>query len=38
MRRVKLTSLDDINESVFADYICQAVELNKIKGDPTNGN
>jgi hypothetical protein len=38
MRHVKLTSLDDINDSAFADFIRQAIELNKVKGDPTNGN
>ena len=38
MRHVKLTSLDDINESAFADFVHQAVELNKVKGDPTKGN
>lgn len=38
MRHVKLTSLDDIKESEFADFIRQAVELTKVKGDPTKGN
>jgi len=38
MRHVKLTSLSDINESAFADFIRQAVELNNVKGDPTKGN
>ena len=38
MRHVKLTSLEDIKESEFADFIRQAVELNKVKGDPTKGN
>jgi hypothetical protein len=38
MRHVKLTSLEDIKESEFADFIREAVELNKVKGDPTKGN
>ena len=38
MRHVKLTGLEDIKENEFADFIHQAVELNKVKGDPTKGN
>ena len=35
MRYFKLSSLVDINEQVFADFIQQAVKLNLAKGDPT---
>ena len=38
MRHVKLTSLDDIDEGTFTDFVLQAIELNKAKGDPTKGN
>jgi hypothetical protein len=37
MRHVKLTRLDDVDESVLANFVRQAVELNKAKGDPTRG-
>ena len=37
MRHVKLTSLDDIDESTFSDFIRQAIELNRVKGNPTKG-
>jgi hypothetical protein len=32
---VKLSSLDDINQQVFSDFVQQAVQLNLTKGDPT---
>ena len=35
MRHFKLTSLEDINASIFSDYVQQAVKLNLTKGDPT---
>ncbi|MHC4184169.1 MAG: DUF1801 domain-containing protein [Planctomycetota bacterium] len=35
MRHIKLKSLDDIDESTFSDFVRQAVELNKAKGNPT---
>jgi hypothetical protein len=35
MRHVKLTSVGDIDEEVLADFIRQAVALNKTRGDPT---
>lgn len=38
MRHVNITSLDNIDEGAFVDFIHQAIELNKIKGDPTKGN
>jgi hypothetical protein len=38
MRHVKLTSLDDVDESTFADFVRQAIELNRAKGDPTRGS
>ena len=37
MRHVKLSSLDDIDEQAFSDFIQQAVQLNLSKGDPTKG-
>ncbi len=37
MRHVKLTSLNDVNESVFSGFVKQAVRLNLDKGDPTKG-
>jgi hypothetical protein len=38
MRHVKLTSLDNVDESTFADFVRQAIELNRAKGDPTRGS
>jgi hypothetical protein len=38
MRHVNITSLDNIDKGVFTGFIHQAIELNKIKGDPTKGN
>jgi hypothetical protein len=38
MRHVKLSSLDDIDESTFSDLIRQAIEMNRLKGDPTKRN
>jgi len=35
MRHVRLTSMDDIDQQVFADFVKQAVSLNLTKGDPT---
>jgi hypothetical protein len=37
MRHVSKTNLDNIDERTFTDFIHQAIELNKIKGDPTKG-
>ncbi len=37
MRHVKLTSLRDIDAAQFADFVRQAVELNRLMGDPTKG-
>jgi hypothetical protein len=38
MRHIKLRSLTDINEKLFVDFIRQAIELNRSKGDPTKGS
>jgi hypothetical protein len=35
MRHFKIGKLEDINETVFTDYVQQAVKLNLTKGDPT---
>ena len=35
MRHFKLSSLDDINQQIFSDFVRQAVNLNLTKGDPT---
>jgi len=35
MRHVKLTSLEDLDEVLFTDFVRQALELNQLKGDPT---
>jgi hypothetical protein len=37
MRHVKLASLEDVDEALFADLVKQAVVLNQRKGDPTKG-
>lgn len=37
MRHVKLTRVEEIDEAAFADFVRQAVELNRLKGDPTKG-
>ena len=37
MRHVKLTNLEEIDEALFADFVRQALELNRTKGDPTKG-
>ena len=37
MRHVKLSSLNDIDEQAFSDFIQQAVNLNLSEGDPTKG-
>jgi hypothetical protein len=38
MRHVRVTSLDDIQEDVFADLVRKAVAMNRSKGDPTKGS
>jgi hypothetical protein len=38
MRHVKLTSVDDVDEEAFGEFVRQAVQLNLTKGDPTKGN
>ena len=38
MRYIKLKKLADIDENLFSDFVRQAIELNKTKGDPTKGN
>jgi hypothetical protein len=38
MRHVKITGINDIDESIFVDFIRQAIELNQVKGDPTKGS
>ena len=35
MRHVKLTSVADIDEKALADFVSQALELNRVKGAPT---
>ena len=35
MRYVKLVRLDDVRPEVVADWVRQAVELNRTRGDPT---
>jgi hypothetical protein len=37
MRHVRLTSLADVRPDLVADWVRQAVELNRTKGDPTKG-
>ena len=37
MRHVKLTRVEDIDQSAFADFVRQAAQLNLEKGDPTKG-
>ena len=37
MRHVKLTSLSDVDDAAFSDFVEQAVELNLKKGNPTKG-
>jgi hypothetical protein len=37
MRHVKLSSLEKIDETLFADFVRQAVALNAAKGNPTKG-
>ncbi|HKZ54155.1 MAG TPA: DUF1801 domain-containing protein [Anaerolineales bacterium] len=37
MRHVKLTDEDAIQAEVLADFVRQAVRLNRVKGDPTKG-
>ena len=35
MRHVKLSSLEDIDSDEFKAFVKNAVELNRVKGDPT---
>jgi hypothetical protein len=37
MRHVRLTSLAEVQPDLVADWVRQAVELNRTKGDPTKG-
>jgi hypothetical protein len=37
MRHVRLTSLAEVRPDLVADWVRQAVELNRTKGDPTKG-
>jgi hypothetical protein len=37
MRHVKLTKLDDIDHTLFSDFVRQAIKLNEELGDPTKG-
>ena len=37
MRHIKLTSVADVDEKALAGLVSQAVELNRVKGDPTKG-
>lgn len=37
MRHVKITSVDDVDEELLADFVRQGLELNREKGDPTKG-
>ncbi len=37
MRHVKMTGPEDFQPGIFADFVRQAVELNRAKGDPTKG-
>lgn len=37
MRHIKLASIDDVDEELFAEFVRQAVQLNLTKGDPTKG-
>lgn len=35
MRHLKLRSLDDVTAELFAPYVTEALELNRLKGDPS---
>ena len=37
MRHVKLSGVDEVDSEAFSQYVLQAVELNRAKGDPTKG-
>jgi hypothetical protein len=37
MRHVKLSGVDEVDSELFGQYVLQAVELNRAKGDPTKG-
>ncbi|MCU0504560.1 MAG: DUF1801 domain-containing protein [Chloroflexi bacterium] len=37
MRHVRLVALADVDRDLVADWVRQAVELNRTKGDPTKG-
>jgi hypothetical protein len=38
MRHVKLSNPDEIDAAALADFVKQAVELNRERGDPTKGS
>ncbi|MFC1919362.1 DUF1801 domain-containing protein [Chloroflexota bacterium] len=38
MRHVKLANVADVDEEAFTDFVRQAVELNRTKGNPAKGN
>jgi hypothetical protein len=38
MRHVKLTSVDEVDEGAFGEFVRQAVQLNVTKGDPTKSS
>ena len=37
MRHIKITTPDDIDKKVFANFVRQAIKLNEKLGDPTKG-
>jgi hypothetical protein len=37
MRHVRLVTLADVDRDLVAGWVRQAVELNRVKGDPTKG-
>ena len=37
MRHVRLTKLAEVRPDLVADWVRQAIELNRTKGDPTKG-
>ncbi len=37
MRHIKISSPEELDESVLADFVAKAVRLNRRKGDPTKG-
>jgi len=34
MRHIELTSLADVDEQAFSDYVVQAIQLNRVLGNP----